>query len=441
MLAFKMQIVFFFLLQVTQATREPNDCTIDAFGAVPDNHTDNSAAFRHALGNSSGCDMVIVPPGVWLTGPFNITSNKILVVEKNATISGIRDPTRYPLVVQQPLDEAYRNPVFNNTQYQALVSAYSAHNFSIIGGGTIDGQGWDWWYNFTFNSTNTWLHQRPKLAEFVDCSNIFISNITLMNSPFWTLHPTFCENVTITHIQTLAPRDHGNTDGIDPDSCKNVYVADSLVDVGDDGISVKSGLHWLTKKKVAAENYLFERVTILYRNFAIGSDVSGDVRNITFRDSTIGDDKGSSPWAIKVKTDSQEGGVVDGVYFKNVRIGNITYCGSSKFVFTPPHSKKDFCKPGYPGATMIDLNVGYVGAITNPGIARNIVFENIYGIGPTGVSMMAHGGPTPSEHTVNLTLKNISLTTGGPWLCNNIDNITIENVRHWPAGSTCKSSN
>eukprot|EP00039_Didymoeca_costata_P002268 m.58819 g.58819 ORF g.58819 m.58819 type:complete len:146 (-) comp11201_c0_seq2:1183-1620(-) len=122
MLAFKMQIVFFFLLQVTQATREPNDCTIDAFGAVPDNHTDNSAAFRHALGNSSGCDMVIVPPGVWLTGPFNITSNKILVVEKNATISGIRDPTRYPLVVQQPLDEAYRNPVFNNTQYQACCS-------------------------------------------------------------------------------------------------------------------------------------------------------------------------------------------------------------------------------------------------------------------------------------------------------------------------------
>ena len=75
-----------------------------------------------------------------------------------------------------------------------------------------------------------------------------------------------------------APRDHGNTDGVDPDSCDDVHVSDVLIDVGDDAVSVKSGLHWKTKEKVPAQNYLFERVTILYRNFAIGSDVSGDVR-------------------------------------------------------------------------------------------------------------------------------------------------------------------
>ena len=113
-------------------------------------------------------------------------------------------------------------------------------------------------------------------------------------------------------------------------------MTDVLIDVGDDAVSVKSGLHWKTKKKVAASNYLFERVTILHRNFAIGSDVSGDVINVTFRDSTIGDDLGSSPWAIKLKTDSQEGGLVDGIYFRNVTIGNITFCGSSAFVYNPP---------------------------------------------------------------------------------------------------------
>lgn len=53
---------------------------------------------------------------------------------------------------------------------------------------------------------------------------------------------------------------------------------------------------------------------------------SGDVRNITYRDSVVGDALGSSPWAIKIKTDSQEGGVVDGVYFRNLTIGNITMC-------------------------------------------------------------------------------------------------------------------
>ena len=74
------------------------------------------------------------------------------------------------------------------------------------------------------------------------------------------------------YVDFRAPRDHGNTDGVDPDSCNGVHVSDVLIDVGDDAVSVKSGLHWKTKKKVAAQNYLFERTTILYRNFAIGSD-------------------------------------------------------------------------------------------------------------------------------------------------------------------------
>ena len=180
-------------------------------------------------------------------------------------------------------------------------------------------------------------------------------------------------------------------DGVDPDSCNNVHVHDVTIDVGDDAVSVKSGIHWKTHTKVPAQNYVFERVTILFRNFAIGSSVSGDVKNITFKDGVIGDDLGSSPWAIKLKTDSQEGGLVDGIRFSNVRIGNITYCGSSKFVFTPPHSKKNLCEPKENGATMVDMSMGYVGAKTNPGRLTNVVFEDIYGIGPTGRLMWAQG--------------------------------------------------
>lgn len=233
-------------------------------------------------------------------------------------------------------------------------------------------------------------------------------------------------------------------DGVDPDSCNNVHVTDVLIDVGDDAVSVKSGLHWKTKKKVAASNYLFERVTILHRNFAIGSDVSGDVLNITFRDSIIGDDLGSSPWAIKLKTDSQEGGLVDGIRFLNLTIGNITFCGSSAFVYNPPHSTRSSCTPGHEKkATMIDVGMGYVGAKTNPGRDTNIIFEGLRGIGPTGASMSAHGVdkatgcPTCNEHIVNITLKDIEMETGGPWLCNDVDGLVRQNVKRWPEGSTC----
>ena len=285
-----------------------------------------------------------------------------------------------------------------------------------------------------------------------------------------------------------APRDHGNTDGVDPDSCDDVHVSDCVVDVGDDAVSVKSGRHWKTGAKVPAQNYLFERVVILFRNFAIGSAVSGDVRahtaaclrhaadpflrspacsfpmmllpllstrpylqvrNITFRDGVIGDDLGSSPWAIKIKTDSQEGGVVDGVFFRNVRVGNITYCGSSRFVFTPPHAKSDACDPKRPkGATMLSVGMGYAGlAVTDPGRVTNLVFDGIYGVGPTGNSLLARGLPNVSaramvadRHIVNVTLRNFSLATGGAFLCDLVDGLVVEDVRRWPTASTCKKA-
>jgi len=398
-------------------------CSVASFGAVADNNTDNTEAFRRAT--ASDCTEIVVEPGVWLTGPFNLSSNTVLNVMKGATISGSRNPSKYPIVTQLPLDEAYRYPHFNNGQYQALIAAYGAHNISVMGGGIIDGQGWDWWRNFTTNSSSvTWAKQRPKLVEFVDSKGIMVSNLTLMNSPFWTLHPIFCNDVTISHLQVLAPRDHGNTDGVDPSSCDNVYVADCTIDVGDDAVSVKAGLHWKTKQKVPAQNYLFERVTIVHRNFAIGSDVSGDVRNITFRHGQIGDEFGSAPWAIKLKTDSQEGGVVDGVYFYDVRIGNITYCGSSKFVY------EKNCEPGHEnGATMINVGMGYGGLpSTNPGQNFNIFFEGLYGVGPSGIAMNAHGLNNASQHIVNLTLRNISLDVSPAWRCSYVDGVVVDNV-------------
>lgn len=297
--------------------------------------------------------------------------------------------------------------------------------------------------------------QRPKLVEFVDCSDVTVTGLSaseplrIKNSPFWSLHPTFCTRVRVSYVHVLAPRDHGNTDGIDPDSCNDVHVTDSLIDVGDDAISVKSGLHWKTKEKIPAQNYLFDRVTILFRNFAIGSDVSGDIRNITFQNSVIGDDKGSSPWAIKIKTDSQEGGIVDGVKFENVRIGNITYCGSSEFVFTPPHSPHSYCgTAGGRGATMVEIGMGYVGSRTNPGRIRNVLIDGLFGIGPTGPMLSAHGLSNASgcphciEHIQNLTIRNVSLMRQpgpqcGLWMCDLVDGVSMHDVTPIAKGSTC----
>ena len=126
---------------VATAAAAQHGCSVADFGAVADNKTDNSAAFRKAT--ASGCSEVLVPVGVWMTGPFNLSSHTVLRVE--GTISGSRDPAAYPIVVQQPLDEAYRAPWMRNRQRQALISAYSAVNISVVGSGVVDGNGWDWW--------------------------------------------------------------------------------------------------------------------------------------------------------------------------------------------------------------------------------------------------------------------------------------------------------
>ena len=459
-------LVAFTHLNLIHLVSSSKICSIAEHGGVADNATDNTDAFRSAARACVGGGTILVPHGVWMTGPFNLSSHTVLRVD--GTISGSQNPSLYPRVTQQPVDEAYRAPYMRNQQRQALVSAYSATNVTITGAGTIDGNGWPWWKNITVQGCfgrhpTGWVPnastqpacfvQRPKLVEFVDCVDVALrgesnaKRLTLLNSPFWTWHPIFCHGVRAQFVNFLAPRDHGNTDGVDPDSCSDVHVADVLIDVGDDAVSVKSGLHWKTHVKVAAENHLFERVTILYRNFAIGSSVAGDVRNITLRDSTIGDEFGSSPWAIKLKTDSQEGGIVDGVFFRNITIGNITYCGSSKFVFTPPHSAKDHCVPGHElGATMIDMGMGYVGDKTNPGRLSNVVFEDLHGIGSTGASLNAHGlssasgCPGCNEHIRNLTLRNIDLSVGGVYTCSDVDNVIVKHVKQWSKESTCKPS-
>ena len=95
---------------------------------------------------------------------------------------------------------------------------------------------------------------------------------------------------------------------------------------------------------------------------------------------------------------------------------------------------------------MLDIGMGYVGAPTNPGRVRNVVFDGLRGIGPTGDLMGARGLPSNAsgcpgcnEHIVNLTLRDIALEQGtGLWGCSNVDGLVVERVRPWAEGSTCR---
>ena len=93
------------LVQLALLAAAARACSVADHGAVPDNRTDNSRAFRNAAIFCAGGE-ILVPAGTWLTGPFNLSSNTVLRLAPGATISGSRAPEAYPVVTQQPLDEA-----------------------------------------------------------------------------------------------------------------------------------------------------------------------------------------------------------------------------------------------------------------------------------------------------------------------------------------------
>lgn len=85
--------------------------------------------------------------------------------------------------------------------------------------GTINGQGQSWWTKHRKKLLN---YTRGPLIQIMWSRDIVISNITLRDSPFWTLHPYDCKNLTIANLTILAPiRGAPNTDGIDPGSNLN----------------------------------------------------------------------------------------------------------------------------------------------------------------------------------------------------------------------------
>ena len=293
------------LLDVRVARAKTDDdvayCDVDDFGAVADDGLSDTDAIRVALkacGGPGGGEIVLKGPGVYESAPMNLTSNQVLhvgtgailrapMVNKTGHCYDNHAPCPYAVMDRFPSYQMSRSGF--GCRLGPFIGAFRQHNITITGGGTIDGNGQWFWEPAQMAGLKI---ERPRLVELQFVQRLRIGPIVLRNSPYWTLHPIYCNDVVIRDILITADDGKGgwgyNTDGIDPDSCKNVLIENYVYSAGDDAIAVKSGWNYAGYTfNMSSENITARNCSSNGRGgYTIGSEMSGGVRNVTFEDST-----------------------------------------------------------------------------------------------------------------------------------------------------------
>lgn len=327
---------------------------IVAAGAVADGTTDCLPVIRSLIEtcNKEGGGKVLVPAGTYFVdGPIHLKSNVNLHLAEGATLKFSTDPASYLPVVLTRWEgvECYN--------YSPLIYAYDQENIAITGKGTLDGQAsndnwWSWvdkeefgWKEgmpsqadpasrprlFGWNTEEVPVEERqlgpgaylrPNFVQPYNCRNVLIDGITIRNSPMWVMHPVLCENVTIQNVSVIS---HGpNSDGCDPESCRNVLIKGCYFDTGDDCIALKSGRNQDGRRiGRPIENVVIQDCQMKdgHGGVVIGSEVSGGARNIYAENCVM--DSPNLDRALRVKTNKTRGGTIENLFFRNITVGEV----------------------------------------------------------------------------------------------------------------------
>ena len=343
------------ILARIQAPRFPDrDVLVTDHGAVEGGEVVATDAFRGAVEavHAAGGGRVVVPPGVWLTGPIHLLSNVELHVSEGATLRFVTDPEAYLPAVHTRWEGV------ELMNYSPLIYAVDQENVAVTGGGTLDGQAegeawWTWkgpWKDNRHGWTEGMPQQReardrlfaqaeagvpveervygigdylrPSFVEFLRCRNVLIEGVTVVRSPMWLLHPTLCTNVT---VRGVTANSHGpNNDGCNPESCTDVLIEGCTFDTGDDCIALKSGRNADGRRLAAPiQNVVVRDCTMRdgHGGVVIGSEMSGGARDVFAERCQM--DSPNLERVLRIKTNSIRGGVVEGVYMRDVTAGQV----------------------------------------------------------------------------------------------------------------------
>ncbi|KAJ0662780.1 putative glycoside hydrolase, family 28, pectin lyase/virulence factor [Helianthus annuus] len=341
------------------------------FGGVGDGKTSNTAVFRSAIQNLSqfendGGSQLIVPPGKWLTGSFNLTSHFTLFIQFGAVVLASQDEGEYPLIEPLPSYGAGRDGP--GGRFSSLIGGSHLTDVVITGdNGTIDGQGSIWWDKFHQKKLK---NTRPYLIEPMYSNQIQISNLTLVNSPSWFVHP-------------------------------DVFIVS-----GDDCIAVKSGWdEYGIKFGMPTEQAIIRRLTCISPDsavIALGSEMSGGIKNIRAEDITaINSESG-----VRIKTGPGRGAYVTDIFVDKMTLHTM------KYVFWTTGAYGQHPDPGYDPKALPKIDrINY----------RNVVADDVQMAGNMGG---IEGDPFTGFCLSNVTIGLSDKPKKVQWNCTDVSGVS-----------------
>jgi polygalacturonase len=408
---------------------------IKDFGAVADGKTSNTLAFEKAIKECSknGGGKVVVPNGKYLTGPIHLENNVNLHLEDQAEILFSTNSKEYPLV-----HTSWEGTELMN--YSPLIYAKNKTNVAITGKGILNGQAdssnwWIWsggknygWKKGISSQNDPENRQvlidmaekgvpvderifgegrylRPSFVEFFECNTVLIKDVKIINAPFWILHPIKTNNVIIDGVTVNS---HGpNNDGCDPEYSQNIIIRNCTFNTGDDCIAIKSGRDADGRRVgIPSKNIIVQNCKMIdgHGGVVIGSEISAGVNNVFVENCVM--DSPNLDRAIRIKTNSKRGGIIEDVFVRNLEVGTVKEC-------------------------VLKLNMFYnvYGSQTGNFIPtiRNINLENVTVKNGGKYSVWAEGyKESPVE---NITLKNVKIEkVDSLYLLKNVKNINFINT-------------
>ncbi len=427
------------------------EVSITDFGGIGNGHVKNTEAFAKAMKHlaEKGGGRLIVPKGIWYTGPIEMESNTELHIAAGALLLFSEDRSDYQLI-----DGYFEGN--SAKRCKSPLSAKGKENIAVTGNGTINGNGGHWrpvkkgkmtasqwksrcstgavgakgdvWYpsdrirevsedqtalsrayNGGTDADWEYVHDflRPVMVSFSNCKNVLMEDVTFENSPAWNVHPILCENVILNRVNIRNPWYAQNGDGLDVESCKNVLVNRCSFDVGDDAICIKSGKDKEGRERgIPCENVIIADCTVYHGHggFVIGSEMSGGARNISIKNSTfIGTDCG-----LRFKSTRGRGGVVESIYIDGINMVDID---GDAIIFDLYYANKNPVTPA-------------------PVTEETPVFRNIY-INNTicrGAKRAMSFNGLPEMPVSNISVSNSLFTADTGATVNFVNGLTFDNV-------------